>query len=87
LVQLREGREKVVLAAAFCFREGRSGRQEKSYSLASCCWRLEEGELLAEEIDGSWSCSVERSSKESMVTWWIGEGSSLLLGFGAGGRD
>lgn len=71
---------------AVCFREGRSGRQEESYSLASCCWQLEEGELLVEEIDGDWSCLVYRSSKESMVTCRIGERSSLLLGFGAGGR-
>jgi len=48
---------------------------------------LEEGELLVEEIDGDWSCLVDRNSKESMVTCRIGEGSSLLLGFGAGGRD
>ena len=86
MVRLREGKEKVVLASAVCFREGRSGRQEESYSLASCCWRLD-GELLVEEIDGDWSCLVDRNSKESMVTCRIGEGSSLLLGFGAGGRD
>jgi len=85
LVLLREGKEEVVLASAVCFREGRSGRQEESYSLASCCWRLD-GELLVEEIDGDWSCLVYRSSKESMVTCRIGERSSLLLGFGAGGR-
>ena len=86
MVLLREGKEEVVLASAVCFREGRSGRQEESYSLASCCWQLEEGELLVEEIDGDWSCLVYRSSKESMVTCRIGERSSLLLGFGAGGR-